>query len=113
LSKYCFNFFLGECENSWDHKWLDKFDKGIFVSLSGVWNLFLLKLSEENKSWSSDSVFFGTIGISSVNKLNFILNVSIWNMNISEESISLSTKISNKEFSSSGLLLKDSAGDFT
>jgi len=114
LSENSLDLIFGECENGWDHEWLDESKKGFFVSGSSVYDNFLLELSEEDKGWLSSSEFGGASGIKVVDESDFLLRFGQFDVSLSVESIfEVGTEESNDEFIGSGLLFKSITGKFS
>jgi len=98
LSKDSLDLILGELKNSWDHKWLDEGRKGVLISGSSIGVLGGLELSEEDNSWSLDSLGLGALGILNVDESDLVLSGSIWEMSILVESRVVLSEVSNNEF---------------
>jgi len=110
LTENGFDFILREFKNGWDHQWLDESGEGIFRGFAGEWHDFLLKSSEESKSWSGDSVL-GTASGGCVDECDLLLILSVRNVDTGVESISLLSKESNNELRVLRLLLELIASD--
>jgi len=112
LTENGFNFFLGEFENGWDHEWLDPGGESLLIGSTSVWDDWVLEVSKESDSWSSNLVFLSASGIVNMEELNLIFSVGESNMDISEKRSILSTEVSKDEFGILGLSLEGIAVNF-
>lgn len=109
LSENGINFLLGELKNGWDHEWLNPGGESLLIGSSGVWDDWLLEVSEESDSWTGNLVLLGAGIISNMEELNFIFSVGESNMDIIEKRSSLSTEVSKDEFGILSFSLKSIA----
>jgi len=115
ISENSFNFFLGEFENGWDHKWLDEVLEGILIGVSSVCHHLVFELSEENNlGITAEAVVLLACDIS-MNELDLVLGVCVWDMSFKIKRMVLSTEVGNDEFVAlvSDLILKGIASDLS
>ena len=106
MSENGINFLLSELKNGWDHEWLNPGGESLLIGSTGVWDDWLLEVSEESDTWTGNFVFFGAGFISNMEELNFIFSVGESNMDISVKRGILSTEVSKDEFGIFSLSLK-------
>jgi len=98
VSKDSFNFIFGEFKNSRYHEWLDEVHESILIGVSGIVNLLVFELSEENNlgvTTESVSLLAGEV---SMNELDLVLGIGVWDMSFSIKRMVLSTEEGNNEF---------------